>query len=68
MINKYKQVLSHILSYEAKKYDAPCSADTHLNQAIYLLLQESGDTSGFSTEKLERIEEALEEMKLFKKL
>ena len=68
MTNNYKHVLSHILSYEAKKYDAPCSADTHLNQAIYLLLQENNDTSEFTTDNLERIEEALEEMKLLGKL
>ena len=63
MTTKYKQILGQILSYEAKKYDAPCSADTYLNQAIYLLLQESDDTSGFTSENLERIEEALEEIK-----
>ena len=61
MINIYKTILGHILSYEAKKFDAPCSADTHLNQAIYLLFQESNDTSGFTVENLERIEEALDE-------
>ena len=66
MINNYKRILSHILSYEAKKYDAPCSADTHLNQAIYLLFKENNDTSGFTTEDLKRIEEALEEMKLLR--
>lgn len=59
-----KRILAHILSYEAKKYDAPCSANTHLNQAIYLLFQENNDTSGFTTKNLERIEEALEEMRL----
>lgn len=59
-----KRILSHLLSYEAKKYDAPCSASTHLNQAIYLLIQEDNDTSGFTSENLERIDEALEEMKL----
>jgi len=35
-----------------------------LNQAIYLLLQENNDTSGSTTETLERIEEVLEEMKM----
>ena len=68
MTNNYKQILSHILSYEAKKYDAPCSADTHLNHAIYLLFKENNDTKGFTTENLERIEEALEEMKLLGKV
>ena len=68
MTNIYKRILSQILSYEAKKYDAPCSANTHLNQAIHLLLQENIDTSGFPTEDLKRIEEALEEMKLLGKI
>ena len=68
MTSKYKQILGQILSYEAKKHDAPCSANTHLNQAIYLLLQENNDTSGFTTEGLERIEEALGEMKLLGKI
>jgi hypothetical protein len=64
MTNNYKQILGQILSYEAKKYDASCSADTHLNQAIYLLFKENTYTSGFTTENIERIEKALEEMEL----
>ena len=36
------------------------------SEAIYLLSQENKDISGFTTENLERIEEALEEMKLLK--
>ena len=61
-----KRILAHILNYEAKKNEAPCSADTHLNQAIYLLSLEVEDTSGFTKENLDRIEDAIEELSLLR--
>ena len=61
------QILSNIIAYILKQEDAPCSASTHLNTAIYLLSKETPEWVTFNHTAKEIIEEAIEELYLLGK-
>ncbi len=42
-MTKQQQALTHIANFCLKQEDAPCSAQSHLDYAIALLSQESGN-------------------------
>ncbi len=42
-MTKQQQALAHIANFCLKQDDAPCSAQSHLDYAIALLSEESGD-------------------------
>jgi hypothetical protein len=61
---KIKAVLSNILSFCVKHDDAPCSASTHLDTAICLLVELCPEYETHDNEKNEIISDAIENISM----
>lgn len=59
-MTKQQQALAHIANFCLKQDDAPCSAQSHLDYAITLLSEESGDWNSQDEEIRKIIVEARE--------
>jgi len=61
---KIRSALGNILSFCVKQDDAPCSASTHLDTAICLLVEMCPDYDSHDDEKNEVIYDAIENISL----
>lgn len=60
-------ILRDLVNYKLKLDDAPCSAETHLDHAIYLLSEQCSDLKNIDQEMIQVVADSREHMAFYHK-